>query len=315
MSDYTLAHFNPKELAELDSWQGGRTNLHPHHPLRIMHGVEELLSHPDNERAIMQRYEHHAKGGRIGELLQTSDKMKSKGRNGDSEMAVIGPNTNRIFNRVMHGGQIKKNKHPSTGYPEYFNLGGFLGGIGKTLSGGINKIGSTLGAGVNNIMQGPGKQLMGYASRALPGMLQGGLEGGPEGALMGGAASLLGGGSGGGAPTSLSGLGQQFMQSPMGQSAMNSSYGRAAQGAYNAGQGMYNQAQNFMNSPGGQLAGHIGSAFMNSPYGQQNIQPYMQQGRDMYNQGQNMYNQANQTYGNMMNQGNQYAQRGQQYFE
>lgn len=286
VSKLKLAHFNPKELEELDSWQNGRTDIGGS-DLRHLSGVEKLLSNPDNEKIIMKSYEKHAKGGRIGDLLRDADRMRHKGRNGDSEMALIGPNTERVFNRLMHGGSV----NPHTGKCEYFNLGGFLGGIGKTLKGGMN-----------GIMQGPVKQLAGTAMKALPGIIQGGMMGGPEGALAGGAASMLGGGNGGAGGGGSSGsLGQMFMNSPMGQSK----YGQMAQNMGNQAQQMYGRGQEMMNSPMGQAA-------MNSQYGQRAqkaASPYMRRGQNAYNQGQGMYNQANQGYQNMMNQGQQYNQQ------
>lgn len=307
MHKMKLAHFNPKELEELDSWQGGRTDAAD--DLRHLSGVEELLSNPENEKIILKSYERHAKGGRIGELLQQADQMRHKGRHGDSEMALVGPNTLRIFNKLLNGGSV----NPGTKKHEFFNLGGFLGGVGRTLSGGFNTMGSTLGQGVNNIIQGPGRQLASSAMNALPGAIMGGLEGGPEGALAGASYSMMGGQQ---APQSLGQAGHQFMNSPMGQNAMNSSYGQRAQNMYQQGSHLYNQGRNLYNK-GQQFAqSPTGQAMLNSSYGQraqQMASPYIQQGQqaynqgqNMYNQGQNAYNQADQGYQNMMQQGQHY---------
>jgi hypothetical protein len=305
MTKFELAHFNPKELDELNSWQGGKKLYPGSKDLHDLSGVEKLLSNPENEKKIMTIYEGHAKGGRIGDLLRDADRMRHKGRNGDNEMAMIGPHTERIFNRILGG----RCENPATRKPEYFNLGGFLGGIGKTFTKGLGSMG-------------------GHLMNAIPGAIQGGMMAGPEGALAGGGASLLGGMMGGNkkrAPSTLSNLGSSFMNSPMGQNAMNSNYGQMAQnmgnqmqGMYNQGKQLYNQGQQFMNSPTGQ-------SMMNSPTGQrmqQAAQPYMQQGQDMYNQAQNaygqgrqMYNNANNAYSNMISQGKQYNQQPSQSYD
>ncbi len=286
---FTLAHFNPKELNILDEMQGGRTNIDDTDDLRHYGQLEKMMSQPHIEKIIMKEYEHHAKGGHVGEILREADNMRHKGRHGDSEMALIGPNTHRVMNHLMNGGSI----NPMTRKPEYFNFGSFLGGIGKHLMG------------------------------ALPGAAAGFMSGGPLGALMGGGSSLMSGMMGGEggqpqqgqqnvrqAPTNIRDLGRQFMSSPTGQNMMNSQYGQMAQNAYRQGsemmnspygrmaKKMYNQGSEMMNSPDGE-------EIMNSPMGQQARGMY-NQGRGMYNQARDMYNQADQGYGNVMNQGNQY---------
>ncbi len=308
-NNFKLAHFNPKELAELDSWQGGRTDAAKN--LRHLSGVEELFSNPANEKLIMKMYEHHAKGGRIGELLQEADRMRHKGRHGDNESALIGPHTERVFNRIMHTDE-HRNKNPHTGHPEFFNLGGYLGHMGRTLNKGFGKVGGALAGGVNKLVQGPMRKVANYGMNAIPSMIQGGLEGGPEGALAGGAASMMNQASGGNSPDSIGGFGKMFMDSPMGKSAQSSNYGQMANNAYNTVSNAYNTGKKFMDSPTGQAAQ---SYAMNSPQGKQMMQkaaPYVNQGMGMYNQAKDMYNQADQGYQQMMQQGNPIDQRAQQ---
>lgn len=298
------AHFNPKELDVLNKAQGGPVKLGKR--LHDLSGFERIISDPKIEKLLMKEYEHHAKGGRIGDMLRQADDMRKHGRNGDSEMAMIGPNTKRVFNKILHGGS----QNPTTKAPEYFNLGGMVKGIGHTISKGV----SSVGKAVAPVAQG----LSGFASNALPGAIAGGLVGGPEGALAGGMESGISGmmspqqqqmGQSPSMPQSLGQMGQQFMNSSYGQKAMgsganiynqanqayqgatNSNMGRAALGAYNGYTGNNYQ-------PPSSLAG-AGREAMNTPMGQ-NIQ---QHGRDMYNR-------ADQGYQNMHQQGQEAMQRG-----
>lgn len=280
---YDLAHFNPKELEILDETQGGRTN-YPKSDLRHFEKLEHLMSDPKVEKLLMKQYEHHAKGGQIGDMLREADSMRAKGRNGDIDVGVIGPNTRRIFNKLCNGGSVNK----ATGKSEYFNLGGMMKGIGRTVSHGARSLGH-------------------MATQALPGAIMGGMEGGPAGALAGGMGSLaMNQMSGGGRkapqiPQNLGQMGQQFMGSQMGQNmqsrgqgmynnanqhyqkTVNSPMGRAAMGAYNG----YNNSNRQMPST---LAG-AGKNYMNNSSQGQAAQQY----------GQNMYNNANQQYQGAMN--------------
>lgn len=332
-SKYEMAHFNPKEVEVLDETQGGRRNM-PNTDIRLMDVLEHLLSDKNNEKMLMKQYERHAKGGSIGEILREADRMRSRGRNGDSEVAFIGPNTKRIFNKLMHGGSV----NPSTNKAEYFNLGGMIGGIGKTLSRGLSGMGKTLG--------GVGSKVLGGLQGALPGAIMGGMEGGPEGALAGGLSSFLSnqGGTTSRPPQNLNNLGQQFMNSSypqqmmgsgMGQQFMNSGMGQGMQNMYNQGRDMYNQGREMYNSPEARQFMQEGSNLYNSPQAQQARQsPGMQRmmqspvaqraqgaynsARDTYNQGRNMYKEADQGYQGMVKQGQHYnnafnnARRGHQ---
>jgi hypothetical protein len=280
---YDYAHFNPKELEILDETQGGRTN-YPKTPLRHFEKLEHIMSDPKIEKLLMKQYEHHAKGGRIGDMLREADSLRQKGRKGDIDIAVIGPNTRRIFNKLMNGGSV----NPESGKSEYFNLGGMMKGIGRTVSHGVSSLGH-------------------MATKALPGAIMGGMEGGPEGALAGGLGSLaMGQMSGGGRkapqiPQNLGQMGQQFMGSQMGQNMQS------------RGQNMYNNAnqhyQKTVNSPMGR--GAMGA--MNGYYGTNNKLPsnlggaarnFMNnspEGQSAQQYGRNSYNNANQQYQGALN--------------
>lgn len=326
-----IAHFNPRELEVMDREQGGRTHIPgtdtPHYK-----GLEKLMSNSNVEHLVRRAFEKHAEGGRIGESARDIEDMKRKGRFGDSEMAYIGPNTRRIFDRITADltGNSKKNAHPSTGKPEYFGLGSFLGGIGKTVSKGVSSLGNMAGQAANGVMHAaaPVAQGLGnFAMNAAPGAIMGGLMGGPAGALeggmMGGMQGMMGGqggSQGGSQPSSYQmpqNLGQAFsgaMQSPYGQQMQqqgqnaynqanqgyqqmaNSPMARTAMGAYNGVMGTNHQMPQNLADAGRQA--------MNSPMGQQ-----------MQQHGQNMYNQADQGYQNVRNQGQQMMNNAQNQWQ
>ena len=333
-NDFDYAHFNPRELDELDDMQGGRTNMDKTKTRRYDH-LEKMMGDPKVERIIIKEYEKHAKGGRIGDLLREADHMRAKGRNGDTDIAYVGPNTRRVLNKLMGGGSV----NPMTGKSEYYNLSKMMGGIGKTIGRGVKGAGNMLGGmaktgehmlgGVANAGEHMLGGAMNMAGKALPGAALGFMEGGPAGALAGGASSLMASQMGGRqGPQNLGQVGQQFMNSPQGQSMMNSPmaqkmqgmYGQA-QNAYNQGKQMYGKGQQFMNSPQGQqmMNSPMAQQMMNSKMGQKaqgmygKAQNAYNQGNQMVNnarnQGQQMYNQADQGYQNMMNQGNNYNEQ------
>ena len=303
-----VAHFNPKELKILDESLGGPFIV-PHTTTRHYGPLETLLEqNPHVERLFMKEYERHAKGGQIGEILMNAERLRKMGRNGDSEIAYIGPRTKELFNRMMHGGST----NPGTKKPEYFGLGNLIGGIGNTLKGigkgAINTVGN-IGKGVVNGVKGlAGHAVHGAKSAVtgiannLPGMVIGGLMGGPPGALAGATAqstlsNMGGGGHGGGGggftmpqmPTSLSDLGNQFMNSSLGKQALG-----IGQNAMQQGTQLYNNTMK---------------------QGNQLYNDTMQQGQGLYNnamqQGQDLYNQGNQAYQGAMAQANDMMQPSQ----
>lgn len=139
-ADY--AHFNPQELKVLDRAQGGPTFI-PGTSIRHYAGLENNM--PQMEGLLNKRYERFAKGGQPGEFMRQADEMRKRGRNGDSEIAVIGPRTRKVFNHLMNGGSI----NPVTKKCEYFGLGDFFSNMGSKISSGFNKAKDFIGSGVS----------------------------------------------------------------------------------------------------------------------------------------------------------------------
>ena len=297
---FDIAHFSPSELHILDEMQGGEHRLGH---MRHFAPLEKILHDPKIKSILLKHYEAHAKGGRIGDMLREADKMKRKGRFGDTEIALVGPKTIEIFNHIMHGGS----KNPHTGKHEFFNLGGFLGGVGKTIGRGVKAVGKYAGP------------VAGALGKALPGAVAGFTTGGPLGALAGGVGSLAMG-SPSKMPNSMGKAAKALQQSPMGQQFMNSPYGQQAQNLYNQGkqaygQGMnaykqgkdlYNQFKNVAQTPEAQqmMQHPWAQQAMNSSYGQQAQQAF-DKGNKLYNRAQNTYNnvqkEAQNAYGSAQN--------------
>lgn len=276
-----LAHFNPQELEVLDEQQGGRTHVPgtktPHYKK-----IEIMLSSPGGEEAFRKVFEKHASGGQIGESKRHIEELKRKGRFGDNEMAYIGNNTRRIFDRTVKdlSGDHRENKNPHTGHPEYFGLGSLFSGLKK----GVNTAGNMLGQF--------GNQAMNSIEQAAPGMMEGGLQGmmmgGPEGALlgagMGGVGSMMGGGA----------QPQQGYQPGQAQGQMNQANQYGQQGVGNMNQ----MGQNAMTNLNQMGQGAISSLANRASRG-------LSQGTQY---GQNSMNQGAQSAQNGMNQANQYGQ-------
>lgn len=136
-----LAHFSPKELHEMDHLQGHSEKC-PKTGLRSYTHLEELLKNPHIlgtiHRHAHSHREHHAMGGNIEHLAQG-------GRHGDTEMALIGPHTHHLFHQLAG----RSTTNPNTGHPEFWSLGGVLGGLGTAIKGGA----STVGRGLSNAAQ------------------------------------------------------------------------------------------------------------------------------------------------------------------
>lgn len=257
--ELVFAHMNPKELKILDEVQGGRTYI-PGTKLPHYKALEKRFADPEFESHIMKNFERHAAGGMIGDSARKINDLKQKGRFGDSELAGIGPNTNRVLDRITSDltGNKGKNANPTTGMPEYFSIGDFFGGIkhgfqsfGKTMQDGFNKGGAALGNFANSAIT----HLKDAAPQMLQGALQGGLTGGPEGALMGGAMGGMQGLSSSMSNPHNQDSMSQFAQSPMGQQMQG-----AASGAYDR----YNQGQNWHDNLGATM--HQGTQGMDNPY-------------------------------------------------
>src|SRR5882762_864435 len=130
-----LAHFNPKELQVMDHLQG-HVERCPKTGLKSYSHLEELFKNPHiignvHKHNNAQR-EHHAMGGNV-------DHLAAGGRNGDTEMALIGPNTQHLFHQIAG----RSTTNPNTGHPEFWSLGG----LGGALSGAA----SAAGRGLSNV--------------------------------------------------------------------------------------------------------------------------------------------------------------------
>jgi hypothetical protein len=166
----TKVHMNPNEIRILDHLQGGPE--FGHEGIKVFSHLEELLKNPH----IVQNVHHHAQrhrhafGGAIG-----NEAMRRLGRHGDSELAMIGPHTHRLFNEIV--GHPTRNPH--TGHPEYFSLSSALSGLWN----GIKQVASPVVNAVKGVAQGVAPVLMPMAQQAL------GAEFGPMGQMAGNALS------------------------------------------------------------------------------------------------------------------------------
>lgn len=132
-----LAHFNPKELQVMDHLQG-HVERCPKTGLKSYSHLEELFKNPhiigNVHKHNNANREHHAMGGNI-------DHLAAGGRNGDTEMALIGPNTQHLFHQIAG----RSTTNPNTGHPEFWSLGGItgaLGGAASTMAGGLKRLGT-----------------------------------------------------------------------------------------------------------------------------------------------------------------------------
>lgn len=191
----TDAHMSGEELDILDALQGTSVRLAGNQNVRFYHGMEQVLQNPSAVKAILSAARrHYSTGGEVGSAaisMNEVEAFRSRGRNGDNNIAVIGPRLRVLLDTMAgHKGTI----NPSTGCPEYFSLGGMFNSIGS----GLSSLGNTAWNGVKSLAQ-PAMHFMG---NALPGIAHtagnalGGLAGsyfGPAGTAIG---SQLGGGLG-----------------------------------------------------------------------------------------------------------------------
>lgn len=140
-------HMNRHELRILDHMQGGPE--HGPEGMKVYSHLEELLKNPHIVRNVHHHARHHHAEGGI-------EQLKREGRFGDNEIAMIGPNTHRIFNELA--GHPTKN--PNSGLPEYWSIGpalsglsGALGGMGNIANKGMGMLGNfgrTAASGIGN---------------------------------------------------------------------------------------------------------------------------------------------------------------------
>jgi hypothetical protein len=147
-----LAHFNPRELQVMDHLQG-HTERCPKTGLKSYSHLEELLKNPHIVGSIHRHSrEHHAMGGDIHQLAEG-------GRHGDTEMALIGPHTHNLFHQLAG----RSTTNPNTGHPEFWSLGGALGGLGGALKGAAG----AAGRGLSSAAQAAGRGAQALGSSAL----------------------------------------------------------------------------------------------------------------------------------------------------
>ncbi|HXB10819.1 MAG TPA: hypothetical protein VNZ45_02450 [Bacteroidia bacterium] len=240
------AHVSPHELTIMDHLQGG---MKPGPGgIRSYPGLEELLKNPHLSHTI-HRHAHahrHANGGMTGRM----EHLREGGRNGDTELALIGPHTHHFFNQLA--GHATRN--PNTGHPEYFDIGGALSGLWNTVKGIGAPIMDTIGGLFNSakpaltqIAQNAAPTLLPMAQQAL------GDKFGAAGQMAG---NMLGQGA------------QQFLGQPSGEQnpyyqAIGQGIGQAAKGyagGANPSQAFGQGLQHF----GSQIGGGVGNALQES---------------------------------------------------
>lgn len=279
----TPAHMSKHELDILEHLQGGK---HVSHGMRSLAHLEHVLKNPHIRKAVhahTHRRRHAAGGSATPDYsAQQVRGLASGGRNGDTEMALIGPHTQTLFNQLA--GHPTHN--PSTGYPEYFSLGDTLSGLWD----GIKGVGSTIWDGVKGALPAIGK---------IGGTALGGYLGGPAGAGVG--ASL-----GGALGDSLGGGGQEHSPQSQGISQSIGSGLQAMQGGASPYQALGQVAQGI----GSQYGGGAGSALQGMGNAMSNNQGFgnaLQQGgrqgfqsmggmQGLQNMGQNAFQNARQGF-------------------
>lgn len=137
----TKVHLSRREAADLDHMQGGPE--HGSEGVKVYSHLEELLRNPHIVRNVhhhaQQHRRHHADGG--------LEQQREAGRFGDNEIAMIGPNTHRLFNQLA--GHPTRN--PNTGLPEYWSIGPALSGLGGALGSGLSSMGGMFGRGLSSM--------------------------------------------------------------------------------------------------------------------------------------------------------------------
>ena len=197
-------HMNPQELHILDHLQD-KVERCPKTNLRSYPGIEALLK---NSHIVAQVHHHarahHAAGGltphySAGGLTPhydhggSLDHMAADGRHGDTEMALIGPHTHHLFDQLAG----HKTRNPHDGHPEYFSLGGMLGGLWNTVKGVGSKLLPAVLPMAQQFLGGKGKigQLasgaLGMAAPHLQGMADRAGAGNPIGQAIGSGLSRM----------------------------------------------------------------------------------------------------------------------------
>ena len=137
-----IAHFNPKELDELDHWQGKRVEESGTRMRTYAH-LEELLKNPHILRSLFQHAQemsrekprHRAAGGPLHDYHDAKlNHMADQGIKGDTELGKIGPHTRNVFNALLEVSGHPPDRNPESKRPQYSYLEGVIGSLGKVLS-------------------------------------------------------------------------------------------------------------------------------------------------------------------------------------
>lgn len=149
-----LAHFDPNELADLDSLQG-ETIIDPETGLRdysIL--LDKILKNPEVHEAISaglsQEKKKFAMGGEVHEEGRPTDpeleELRIQGRHGDTELAIITP---YILESFEGWAGKKTGINPHTGLPEFGGVGSVLKGIARVAGAVIGSVfGGPIGAAI-----------------------------------------------------------------------------------------------------------------------------------------------------------------------
>jgi hypothetical protein len=158
-----MAHFNPKELDVLDHLQG-KIEKCPRSGMRSYTHLEELLKNPHILSSVHQHARaHHASGGSAGGYGNPSlNAMAGHGVHGDSELALIGPHTNHVLSSLAAPGTLTNH---IDGRPQYWSLGGTLGGLWNTIKSGAQQAAPYIGAFGKAILPAAMPAIQGLASR------------------------------------------------------------------------------------------------------------------------------------------------------
>jgi hypothetical protein len=141
---FQLVHINKDEGSVLDDLQGGRSNL-PNSNIRHYAGLEDHMH--EIAPQMKQMYEAHARGGSIKGFYADIEEARKRGRNGDTEMVLLGPKARHCFNAMLNGGSV----NPYTGCNEYWGFKklwkGIKRGVRGVVKGAVNTVGKVAGIG------------------------------------------------------------------------------------------------------------------------------------------------------------------------
>lgn len=123
--DQILAHFKPEEIEMFGELMGG---IQPYPelesvPVYDLTPLEQIFDIPEIQELItaelLKQRPHMAEGGHFNEEIDALSQMRDMGQNGDTELAVITKNTERVLDNILG---TDTNVNPHTGFKEYFKL-------------------------------------------------------------------------------------------------------------------------------------------------------------------------------------------------